>query len=96
MWSMKNLVFVTELNISRWSRDPDFFKSNGLRLRHAGYVESDGRGVNRWWERSFGGCSILPGLVPHLLHSSTFLFQRKNQALRAASCGSETTVPGED
>jgi hypothetical protein len=40
--SMKNLVFVTELNISRWSRDPDFIQIKRLKASTLSYVESDG------------------------------------------------------
>ena len=40
--SMKNLVFVTELNISRWSQDPDFIQIKRLKASTLRYVEADG------------------------------------------------------
>ena len=39
---MKNLVFVTELNISRWSQDPDFIQIKRLKASTLRYVEADG------------------------------------------------------
>ncbi len=38
---MDNLVFVTELNIARWSRDPDFVQIKRLKASTLRYVEAD-------------------------------------------------------
>ena len=39
---LDNLVFVTELNLTRWSRDPDFLQIKRLKSSTLRFVETDG------------------------------------------------------